>query len=286
MLDDVVGSVTGTGNAGYIPLWGSATALTDSAIFQNGTSVGIGTIAPVAQLETTENILVKGMTVGVGTSLAPPQIPGGHTVVGVDALPAATGGYRNTAIGNSTLKSLTTGSNNTAVGSQAMENVTQVTNTVAVGSLALNDGITPYSTVAVGAQALRYSTLSSGTVAVGANAGLLDSTNANVTRADGSIFIGVSTAPLGNNESNQVVIGSSAVGLGSNTVVLGDDNITKTRLYGSVGIGIDAPASSLDVASGDVEVSQIASGIILKSPDGTRYRVTVANGGTLTVTAV
>jgi hypothetical protein len=38
-------------------------------------------------------------------------------------------------------------------------------------------------------------------------------------------------------------------------------------------------------AVGDVEVSTIAKGIILKSPDGTRYRVTVANGGTLSVAA-
>ena len=33
-----------------------------------------------------------------------------------------------------------------------------------------------------------------------------------------------------------------------------------------------------------VDVKDAARGIILRSPDGTRYRVTVANGGTLTVT--
>jgi hypothetical protein len=37
---------------------------------------------------------------------------------------------------------------------------------------------------------------------------------------------------------------------------------------------------------GTVELSTAGNGIILKSPDGTRYRVTVANGGTLAVTAV
>jgi hypothetical protein len=35
----------------------------------------------------------------------------------------------------------------------------------------------------------------------------------------------------------------------------------------------------------DVEVTDSAKGVVLKSPDGTRYRVTVANGGTLTVAA-
>jgi len=56
---------------------------------------------------------------------------------------------------------------------------------------------------------------------------------------------------------------------------------------GNTGIGAISPASKLTVTNGDVEVATIASGLILKSPDGTRYRVTVPNGGTvLTITAV
>ncbi len=37
-------------------------------------------------------------------------------------------------------------------------------------------------------------------------------------------------------------------------------------------------------SDGEVELTTISKGIILKSPDGTRYRLTVANGGTLTIT--
>ena len=55
---------------------------------------------------------------------------------------------------------------------------------------------------------------------------------------------------------------------------------------GNVGIGTNAPTSKLHVSAGDVEVDTIAKGVILKSPDNTRYRVTVANGGTLSVAAV
>ena len=42
------GTVTGTGTLNYVPKWSSSTALTDSSIFDNGTSVGIGTITPSA----------------------------------------------------------------------------------------------------------------------------------------------------------------------------------------------------------------------------------------------
>ncbi len=55
---------------------------------------------------------------------------------------------------------------------------------------------------------------------------------------------------------------------------------------GNIGIGNTSPTSKLQVTNGDIEVETIASGLILKSPDGTRYRVTVANGGTLSVATV
>jgi hypothetical protein len=55
---------------------------------------------------------------------------------------------------------------------------------------------------------------------------------------------------------------------------------------GNVGIGISSPGSKLDVSGGDIETSTASKGLILKSPNGTRYRVTVDNSGNLSTAAL
>jgi len=68
-------------------------------------------------------------------------------------------------------------------------------------------------------------------------------------------------------------------GLGTNIPnskchIVGDAGLTALR--------IDGPT----IAEGDIEFQNSGDGVILESPDGTRYRITVANGGTLSVAAV
>ena len=342
LLDDVVGTVTGTGNSGYVPLWVSGTALTDSAIFQNTANgrVGIGTTTPLAQLETTADILVADQ-IYIGTGDGPYQanlrFGGGalfmnssgtfNTAIGNSTLTSATGS-QNTALGALVLTATTTGEKNTGVGSGALygnltgnENVAvgpqslysnalgsrniamgyealytnnsndntaigyqalrgasnSMNNNVAIGNEAGRSGnATFYNNTLIGQQAALNATTANGAVVIGRQTGRIaaDGTG-NVTGLTRSTIIGAFASPLNTTSQDEIVIGYGADGLGDNTTVIGTTVTTKTRLYGDI-----------DVAAGDVEVADNTKGLILSSPDGTRYRVTVANGGTLTVTAV
>jgi|MEHZ01.5.fsa_nt_MEHZ011543813.1_4 hypothetical protein len=89
----------------------------------------------------------------------------------------------------------------------------------------------------------------------------------------------------GNNAYSRIFTGANnALRFGVGTT--GQTRVTILSSDGNVGIGTTNPASKLEVDGGDIEVDDSASGLILKSPDGTRYRVTVANGGALSVSAV
>lgn len=55
---------------------------------------------------------------------------------------------------------------------------------------------------------------------------------------------------------------------------------------GNVGIGTENPASKLEVKSGDVYINSITSGVIMKSPNGSCWRMTVDNTGAPVFTSI
>ena len=270
MLDDVVGSVTGTGSAGFIPVWSGTSDISASVMFELGTFIGIGTQTPTAQLETTENILVNGVTVGVGAGLD-------TVIIGQDALSGNGGaGNYNTAIGAEAMVSQSGGfpQSNVAVGRQALQNIDDANSNAALGAYSMRSLSTGSNNTAVGSSSLSNNTTGDNNIAVGYNAGDLLSSNAPNFTPSNSIFIGCNARAEGIGQTNQIVIGHEAIGLGSNTAIIGTNTLTETRLHGNI-----------NVANGDVDIS-IGQGVILRSPDGTKYRITVDNSGTLGTTLV
>ena len=79
----------------------------------------------------------------------------------------------------------------------------------------------------------------------------------------------------------------------NNSFLIYSNNQERIRVSngGNVGIGTTTPTEKLDVVgnvavSGDITLPTISSGIILKSPDGPSYKLTVNNDGSLQTTAI
>ena len=158
-----------------------------------------------------------------------------NSAVGASALNNNTTGSWNSAVGVSALNNTTTGTGNSAVGINALNNNTTGSWNSAVGVNALNNNTTANWNSAVGLSALHNNTTGSWNSAVGVNAGsfIADGITAN-TVTNNSIYLGVGTRALANNQTNQIVIGNDAIGAGSNTVTLGNVNIVTTVLRGNV----------------------------------------------------
>lgn len=130
-----------------------------------------------------------------------------------------------------------------------------------------------------------------------------DSSGANVIRARARFGgdLSLETSDQTTSEGSQIAIGIADLSMSATsngniytklqikptdfTVVNESESLVTVLHNGNVGIGTLSPVSKLTV-DGDIEILDNANGLILVSPDATRYRVTVANGGTLTVTAV
>jgi hypothetical protein len=78
-LTNIVGAISGL-NAGYLPKSATATTINDSAIYQNGSNIGIGTTAPIATLD------VKGsISFQIVSQAAPYAVSDTDNVILVDA---------------------------------------------------------------------------------------------------------------------------------------------------------------------------------------------------------
>ena len=160
--------------------------------------------------------------------------------------------------------------NNTFIGKNAgARNTTGYANS-AQGSSALRSNTTGSYNSAQGVYALYNLTGGyNNNTAIGYNSGrYYNGTTGNLTSVSNSLFLGASASALANGDTNEIVIGYNAIGNGSNTIKLGNTSITNVA------------------SNGDFEALDIGDGFILKSPDGTRYRITVANGGALSAVAV
>jgi hypothetical protein len=177
-------AVTGTGAAHYVPVWRSASDLTDSLIYQTGSQIGIGTTTPEALLEVNGSAQIDG-NFQVNQSLYSPgpfgsspilQAPNNSTnnfSAGLAALSNTASGIQNTAVGDYALATNETGIDNTAVGESALfPNSTGNSNT-AVGAAALLNNSAGNFNTAVGASALQggENTTGSSNTAIGYNAG-------------------------------------------------------------------------------------------------------------------
>lgn len=114
--------------------------------------------------------------------------------------------------------------------------------------------------------------------------GTLTITGHTSPQADSTYTLGTSSLYWKETYTDKIFLNSTATLDGSTAGVMNvNANIDMNwhELYGAWNIS----AYNTITAGGGVEVTDATKGVILKSPDGTRYKLTIANGGTVTVSA-
>lgn len=221
-----------------------------------GTAVGEGGVA-VGRFASAGT---SGVAVGRNTKASPSSVVVGNGVDASAAVSSVTIGVVN-GVGTSS---------NTTIGNAA---TTQDTDSTAMGASSV---ASKWRAVAIGSGATARQQRS---VSVGSLASCAD-----VSGANGSVAVGA-TASAASHSSVAVGFGAKAVPAFATAV----GALAESTHDQSVAVGYNSKttaANQVMVGDRDIESTRTGGGVMLKSPDGTRYKVTVANGGTLAVAAV
>lgn len=275
-------TVTGTGAAGFIAKFTTATTLGDSVIFEKTGNIGLGTTSPISKLSVVGNITATG-SIAAGGILSLPKTTstavgvlnvggvrflhsfgGFNTFVGAAAGNMTMTGSDNTAVGNSALSSNTTGHNNASFGPSALGSNTTGFSNSAFGSGTLFANSTGSRNSAFGDGSLLFNTTGTDNSAFGFNALLHNST-------------GLSNAGFGSGALNANTTGSfnAAFGMFALAFNTGGEHNTAmgyqalySRTSGAFNVAVGERAL-LNLTSGDANIA-IGSGVGHNLTSGTQ----------------
>lgn len=294
--------IGGGGTLNFIPKFTpNGVTLGNSQLFDNGTNIGIGTIAPVARLDIIGNIKITDGTQGAGRVLtsnaagvASWQMPAAGwlltgnagTIDGTNFIGTTDNVPFNIRVANlmaGRIESAPTSANtfygfqaglsnsgrrNSAYGYQALSSNTSGLRNTANGAFALflnSDGNTNN---AIGVFALAQNTHGSGNTATG-DASLFSNTNGNNNTATGNMALQLNTSGDGNTAVGLWALSNNTTG-NNNTAVGNNANVNTGNLINTTAIGNGALATqSHMVRLGNTAVTRIEGyGNVFITSDG------------------
>ena len=310
-VDTVGGSVTGSGTTNFVSKWLDSDTIQDSIIFDSGTKVGIGTATPSGLLEikgAQPTLYISNTTTATESNLTFQTINSTGTTyesfgeIRCGEVAGASGSGNRMRLGfvGGTGRAISIAPNGVGgdsfvgIGTDSPDNNLDVIG----GISAQKDGQVFYGKPVTGL-ATAITEFSNSTGSLEPRIKLVNSTGTTKIVLDGA------NSPDGGVIFNTTLDVVHDTAIGAAATITNATSVSPTLLLkssaggnlieGGSNASLDAftvnsqghiVAPQLKVKQGDIEVEDSASGLILKSPDGTRYRVTVANGGTLTVSAV
>ena len=283
---------------------------THSVLVDTGSSGGggVGTLQQVTDLgnTTTNDVTVADIT----GSRAIFEDSKGNTIIGRDiGNPVNAASKTNILIGSSSMQDGQTIISNVVIGTNNAKNLQYGVNNVLLGSGVMqfsSGSSTSDGNIALGPGALSNVNEINNNIALGHNSG-------NYLNGDRNILVGYATAgggltgdkniiigdnagiyPTNGNYENAIVIGayntsygSNYFNGGSNTVMIGNPGIERNTLWGELDV-TGSISSSADVISREDVIAGRNSnfGVILTSPNNTKYRIVVDNSGNLSTTPI